>query len=85
MTKVKRKRKKQIEIYLIDDDHMTFTEVVDILSNVLPECSPLRAEQIAIITHYKGLYKKYTGPITSGMLLQTMLITRGLQIVTKIL
>jgi ATP-dependent Clp protease adapter protein ClpS len=80
----KRRRKKQVELHLVNDDSVTFNHVIDTLSNVLPECSVIRAEQIATITHRTGSCHMYTGPSTTAVLLQSILLSRGLRILTKI-
>ena len=81
----RKRRQRKIELYLVNDDHNSFLDVIDALSSTLPECSTIRAEQIAMITHSKGVCQIYSGPSRNGILLQTMLITKGLRIVTKLL
>jgi len=83
MADTKRKRQKIVEIYLVNDDKVSFQHVIESLSSTLPECSVIRAEQIAMITHAKGVCHIYTGKSSVAILLQTMLIARGLQIITK--
>lgn len=79
----KTKQNKLVKIYLVNDDTTTFQHVIDSLSNTLPECSVIRAEQIAMITHNKGMCHIYTGKSDVAILLQTMLIANGLRVITK--
>jgi ATP-dependent Clp protease adapter protein ClpS len=79
----KRKRQRQVEIYLVNDDTTTFQHVIEALSSTLPECSTIRAEQIATITHRTGMCHIYTGKSNVAIMIQTMLIARGLKIITK--
>jgi len=79
----KRKRQRQVEIYLVNDDTTTFQHVIESLSSTLPECSTIRAEQIATITHRTGMCHIYTGKSNVAIMIQTMLIARGLKIITK--
>jgi ATP-dependent Clp protease adapter protein ClpS len=79
----KRKRLRTVEVYLVNDNTTTFQHVIESLSSTLPECSVIRAEQIAMITHAKGVCHIYTGKSNVAILIQTMLIARGLQIITK--
>ena len=79
----KRKRQRQVEIYLVNDDTTTFQHVIESLSSTLPECSIIRAEQIATITHHTGMCHIYTGKSNVAIMIQTMLIARGLKIITK--
>jgi ATP-dependent Clp protease adapter protein ClpS len=79
----KRKRLRTVEVYLVNDNTTTFQHVIESLSSTLPECSVIRAEQIAMITHAKGVCHIYTGKSNVAILIQTMLIARGLQIITN--
>lgn len=80
----RKRRQRKIELYLVNDDHNSFLDVIEALSSTLPECSIIRAEQIATITHGKGICHIYSGPSRNGILLQTMLITKGLHVITKL-
>jgi ATP-dependent Clp protease adapter protein ClpS len=85
MSSLKRKRKnrRKIELYLINDKYNSFEHVIDTLSNTLPECSPIRAEQIANITHNNEACHIYTGKSPDVYYVQTMLIKQGLHVVAK--
>lgn len=85
MSSLKRKRrnKRKIELYLVNDKYNTFENVIDALSNTLPDCSPIRAEQMANITHTKEVCHIYTGKSPEVYFIQTMLIKRGLHVISK--
>ncbi len=57
----RRKRRKRLHLYLIDDDYNTVDYVIDCLHNVLPMCNVLTAEQIAMIVHNVGQAQIYSG------------------------
>ena len=57
----RRKRRKRLYLYLIDDDYNTFENVMYALQTVLPDCNSLLAEQIAMITHNAGQAELYSG------------------------
>jgi ATP-dependent Clp protease adapter protein ClpS len=59
--KSRRKRRKRLHLYLIDDDYNTFENVIYALQAVLPNCNSLLAEQIAMITHNTGEAELYSG------------------------
>lgn len=85
MSSLRKSKKKRLELYLINDDATSFDDVIHALTSYLPECSKIRAGQIALITHNKGVCHIYTGPASTGLLIQTMLLTQGLKIITKLL
>ena len=58
---IRRKRRKRLYLYLIDDDYNTFENVIYALQNVLPECNVLLAEQFASIVHNAGEAQLYSG------------------------
>jgi ATP-dependent Clp protease adapter protein ClpS len=57
----RRKRRKRLHLYLINDDYNTFDYVIDCLRNVLPMCNILLAEQFAMIVHNAGEVELYSG------------------------
>ena len=57
----RRKRRKRLHLYLIDDDYNTFDNVIYSLQNVLPMCNALTAEQMAMIVHNVGQVEIYSG------------------------
>lgn len=81
--KQKKRNKRKIELYLVNDKYNTFENVIDALSNTLPDCSPIRAEQMANITHTKEVCHIYTGKSPEVYFIQTMLIKRGLHVISK--
>jgi len=81
---MKRKRRKKIELTLMNDDYNSFTSVINGLKNYLPECSVLRAEQIAQIVHNKGKCQIYTGFGPQAFMIQSQLIKRGLLVESKV-
>ncbi len=83
MPLVKPRRKKYVEIYLINDNTTTFQHVIESLSATIPRCSVLRAEQIALITHNTGACHIYTGRSNIAAMVQSSLISRKLKILTK--
>ena len=58
---LRRKRRKRLELYLLDDNFNTFNYVIEILSAYLPMCNALQAEQMAIITNGSGQCRIYSG------------------------
>ena len=57
----RRKRRKRLHLYLIDDDYNTFEQVIYALQYVLPTCNALTAEQFAMIVHNVGEVELYSG------------------------
>ncbi len=57
----RRKRRKRLHLYLIDDDYNTFDNVMYALQQVLPMCNELLAEQMAMIVHNAGEAEIYSG------------------------
>jgi len=57
----RRKRRKRLHLYLIDDDYNTFDNVMYSLQQVLPMCNELLAEQITMIVHNAGEAEIYSG------------------------
>lgn len=84
MTDNKHIRQRRVEIYLINDDTVTFQHVIETLSSTLPECSIIRAEQIAVITHRTGMCHIYTGKSKVVKAIQSILIKHGLKIMTLV-
>ena len=81
---MKRKRRKKIELTLMNDDYNSFASVISGLKNYLPECSVIRAEQIAQIVHNKGKCSIYTGFGPQAFMIQSQLIKRGLLVESKV-
>ena len=81
---MKKRRRKKIELTLMNDDYNTFTSVINGLKNYLPECSVIRAEQIAQIVHTKGKCSIFKGFGPEAFMIQSQLIKRGLLVESKV-
>ena len=81
---MKKRRRKKIELTLMNDDYNTFTSVISGLQSYLPECSVIRAEQIAQIVHTKGKCSIFKGFGPEAFLIQSQLIKRGLLVESKV-
>ncbi len=58
---IKKRRRKRMELYLLNDDKNSFNYVIITLTALLPMCNTLRAEQIAMIVHNAGECSIYQG------------------------
>ncbi len=58
---IRRRRRKRMKLYLLDDDVHSFEYVIDSLTSFIPLCNSLRAEQIAMIVHNTGECSIYSG------------------------
>jgi len=56
-----RRRRKRMELYLLNDDINSFDYVMTSLTLLLPMCNSLRAEQIAMIVDNTGECSVYSG------------------------
>ena len=56
-----RRRRKRMELYLLDDNVNSFDYVISSLTALLPMCNTLRAEQIAILVDGHGECNIYSG------------------------
>jgi ATP-dependent Clp protease adapter protein ClpS len=79
----KKKRRRKVELILRNDDYNSFISVINGLKNYLPNCSSIRAEQIANIVHNNGQCQIYTGFGPDVYLIQSQLIKRGLLVEAK--
>ena len=59
--KSRRRRRKRMNLYLINDDKNSFEYVIQSLTRFIPMCNALRAEQIAMIVHNTGECSIYSG------------------------
>ena len=57
----KRRRRKRLNLYLLNDDKNSFEYVIQSLTRFIPMCNALRAEQIAMIVHNTGECSVYSG------------------------
>ena len=81
---MKKHRRKKIQLILLNDDYNSFTSVINGLKNYLPECSVIRAEQIAQIVHTKGKCSIFEGFGPEAFMIQSQLIKRGLLVESKV-
>jgi ATP-dependent Clp protease adapter protein ClpS len=56
-----RRRRKRMQLYLLNDDYNSFDHVIQSLTTLLPICNTLRAEQIAVTVDSAGECSIYTG------------------------
>ena len=84
MSIFKKKRRKRVNLFLINDNYNSFLSVMTGLQRNLPECSSLRAEQIANIVHNNGKCKIYSGFPPEAFLIQSSLVKRGLHVISEI-
>jgi len=76
----KRRRRKRMNLYLINDDKNSFEYVIQSLKTFVPMCNSLRAEQIAMIVHNTGECSIYSGFAPEIYLIYTAFQKAGLQI-----
>ena len=57
----KRRRRKRMKLYLLNDNKNSFEYVINSLTTLIPMCNSLRAEQIAMIVHNTGECSVYSG------------------------
>ncbi len=76
--KSKRRRRKRMYLYLLNDDTNSFEYVITSLTTFLPMCNSLRAEQIAMIVHNAGECNIYSGFAPDIYLLYTHFQKAGL-------
>ena len=76
----KRRRRKRMHLYLIDDNKHSFDYVIESIVSFIPLCNRLRAEQIAMITNNTGECSIYSGFAPEIYLLYTAFIKSGLTV-----
>ena len=59
--KLRRPKRKRMQLYLLNDDKNSFQYVIRVLTSVLPLCNSLRAEQIARLVDTSGECEIYSG------------------------
>ena len=77
---IKRRRRKRMYLYLLDDNKNTFDYVIDSLTAFVPMCNSLRAEQIAMIVHNTGECSIYSGFAPEIYMIYTAFIKAGLNV-----
>jgi len=60
-TSSKKRRRKKLSLHLINDTKHSFEYVNYILTNLLPMCNSLRAEQMSTLVHGTGECQVYIG------------------------
>mgnify|MGYP001960209157 CR=1 FL=1 len=82
--KKRQPRRKRMSLYLMNDDVNSFDNVIYILSNYLPMCNSLRAEQIARLVHKSGECHIHTGFPPEIYILYAQIQKAGLQVKLKL-
>ena len=82
--KKRQPRRKRMSLYLINDNENSFDNVIYILSNYLPMCNSLRAEQIARLVHESGECHIHTGFPPEIYILYAQIQKAGLQVKLKL-
>ncbi len=59
--KLPKGRRKRMELYLLNDDVNSFDYVIQSLTDLLPMCNILRAQQIALLVDGRGECSIYSG------------------------
>jgi len=55
------RRRKRMELYLINDEINSFKYATEALKSLLPMCNSLRAQQIVLLTDGRGECQIYSG------------------------
>ena len=77
---IKKRRRKRMYLYLLDDNKNTFDYVIDSLTAFVPMCNSLRAEQIAMIVHNTGECSIYSGFAPEIYMIYTAFMKAGLNV-----
>ena len=56
-----KRRRKRMQLYLLNDDYNSFDHVIQSLTTLLPICNILRAEQMAVTVDSAGECSIYSG------------------------
>ena len=76
----KKRRRKRMHLFLINDDTKSFDYVIDSLTSFIPMCNKLRAEQMAMITNNTGECSIYSGFSPEIYLIYTAFVKVGLTV-----
>jgi len=76
--KLRKRRRKRMNLYLLNDDKNSFEYVIESLRIYIPMCNVLRAEQIAMIVHNTGECSIYSGFAPEIYMIYTTMIKAGL-------
>ena len=77
---IRRRRRKRMNLYLLNDNENSFEYVMESLKSFIPMCNSLRAEQIAMIVHNVGECSIYTGFAPEIYMLYAVFQKSGLQV-----
>lgn len=77
---LKRKRNRKLKLWLINDSVNTIEHVCQAIQTTVPGYNVLRAEQVAMIAHYKGKAELCTMPAPDIRLIQAQLMQYGLSV-----
>lgn len=77
---IRKRRRKKMFLYLINDNENSFEYVIDCLASFVPMCNKLKAEQIAMITNNVGECSIYSGFAPDIYLIYTAFIKTGLNV-----
>jgi len=78
--KTKRTRRKKFELVLMNDEYNSSEYVIRLLSEIIPNCTTLRAEQLALIAHYNGECSLASGFQPGVYILYSQLVKSGLHV-----
>ena len=76
--KLRKPRRKRMNLYLINDDKNSFEYVIESLRTLIPMCNLLRAEQIAMIVHNAGECSIYSGFAPEIYMIYSSMVKAGL-------
>ena len=77
---IKKRRRKRMNLYLLNDNENSFEYVIESLRSFIPMCNILRAEQIAMIVHNAGECSIYSGFAPEIYMLYAMFQKAGLKV-----
>ena len=75
-----RRRRKRMQLYLLNDDENSFEYVIQALTTLLPKCNTLRAEQIAVSVDTSGECDIFSGFAPEIYILYAHFQKMGLQV-----
>ena len=81
---IRRRRRKRMNIFILNDDKNSFDYVITTLCRILPMCNSLQAEQIAMIVHNSGECEIYSGFPPEIYIMYAKIQKSGLNIRLKI-
>jgi len=82
--KKRRPSRKRMSLYLMNDNTNSFDNVIYTLTQYLPMCNTLRAEQIAMLVHNTGQCHIHTGYPPEIYVLYAQIQKTGLKVELKL-